>query len=66
MAFVDLVKAYNTANHDLLLKILEEIWHSPKFVDAIKTMYNDLKVVLKINKEICEILQSVGIRQGNN
>jgi hypothetical protein len=28
--------------------------------------YTDLKVVLKINKEIQEILQSVGVRQGNN
>ena len=29
-------------------------------------MYTDLKVVLKIDKEIIEILQSVGVRQGND
>ncbi len=29
-------------------------------------MYTDLKVVLKIDKEITEILQSVGVRQGDN
>jgi hypothetical protein len=29
-------------------------------------MYIDLKVVLKIDKEIQEILQSVGVRQGDN
>ena len=29
-------------------------------------MYTDLKVVLKIDKEIQEILQSVGVRQGDN
>jgi hypothetical protein len=32
-----------------------------KFVAAIKTMYTDLKVVLKIDKEIQEIPQSVGV-----
>ena len=66
VAFVDLVKAYDTANHDLLLKILEKYGAPPKFVAAIKTMYTDLKVVLKIDKEIIEILQSVGVRQGDN
>jgi hypothetical protein len=29
-------------------------------------MYTDLKVVLKIGKETREILQSVGVRQGDN
>ena len=66
MAFVDLVKAYGTANHDLLLKVLEKYGAPPKFFTFIKTMYTDLKVVLKIDKKIREILQSVGIHQGNN
>ena len=66
VAFVDLVKAYDTANHDLLLKILEKYGAPPKFIAAIKTMYTDLRVVLKIDKEIQEILQSVGVRQGDN
>jgi hypothetical protein len=29
-------------------------------------MYIDLKVVLKIDKEICDIVQSIGVCQGNN
>ena len=66
VAFIDLVKAYDTTNHDLLLKILERWGAPPKFVAAIKTMYTNLKVVLKIDKEIREIMQSVGMRQGNN
>jgi hypothetical protein len=66
VAFVDLVKAYNTANHDLLLEILKKYGAPPKFDAAIKTMYTDLKVVFKIDKEIREILQSVGVRQGDN
>ena len=61
VAFVNWVKAYHTANHDLLLKILGKYGAPPKFVAAIKTMYTNLTVVPKIDKEICEILQSVGV-----
>jgi hypothetical protein len=66
VAFVDLVKAYNTANHDLLLEVLEKYGTPPKFVAAVKTMYTDLKVVLKIDKEIRDIVQSVGVCQSDN
>ncbi len=66
VAFVDLVKAYNTANHDLLLCILENFCAPTKFVASIHTMYTNLVVVLRIKKEIQEILQSVGVRQGDN
>ncbi len=54
------------ANHDLLLKVLKKYGAPPKLVAAIKTMYTDIKVVLKIDKEIQEIPQSVGVQQGNN
>ena len=50
VAFVDLGKAYDTANHDLLLRVLKKYGAPPKLVCAIKTMYTDLKVVLKIEK----------------
>jgi len=66
VAFVDLVKAYDTANHELLLSILEKYGAPPKFVSAIERMYTDLVVVLKIEKEVEEILQGVGVRQGDN
>ena len=58
VAFVDLVKTYDTANNDLLIKILKKYGANPKFVAAVQTMYTNLKVVLKIEKEVCEILQS--------
>ena len=66
VAFVDLVKAYDTANHELLLKILVKYGAPPKFVKAVETVYQDLTVVLKIEKEKYEIGQSVGVRQGDN
>ncbi len=39
---------------------------NPKVVAAIKTIYTDNVFVLKIEKEVTEILQSVGVQQGNN
>ena len=66
LGFVDLVKAYNTANHTLLLRILECYGAPPKFVAAIQTIYTDNICFLKIEKETVEIPQTVGVRQGDN
>jgi hypothetical protein len=66
VGFVDLVKAYNTANHALLFDILERYGAPPRFVNAVERIYQDLVVVLKIEKEIVKIPQSVGVRQGDN
>jgi hypothetical protein len=66
VGFIDLVKAYNTANHTLLLCILEQYGAPPKFVAAIKTIYRDNIAVLKIEKGVVEIPQTVGVQQGNN
>jgi hypothetical protein len=66
VGFVDLVKTYDTANHDLLLCILKRYGAPPKFVTAIQTIYTNNVCVLKIEKEIVEIPQSVGMQQGSN
>jgi hypothetical protein len=50
VGFVDLVKAYDTANQDLLLRILEQYGAPPKFVSAIQTLYTDNVCVLKIER----------------
>ncbi len=66
ITFVNLVKAYDTANHNLLLYLPEQQGAPPRFVSAIKRIYQDLVVVLKIEKEVVELTQSVGVRQGDN
>ncbi len=66
MGFVDLVKAYNTTNHKLLFDILRRYGAPPKFTTAIENIYRNNTCVLKIEKEVTEISQSVGVRQGNN
>ncbi|KAL7535225.1 hypothetical protein ACHAWF_005092 [Thalassiosira exigua] len=62
----DLVKAFDTTNHKLLIEILEKYRAPPTFCDAIKRLYENLKVVLKIEKETAEISQGVGVRQSDN
>jgi hypothetical protein len=66
VAFVNLVKAYNTANHELLLTLLEKCGAPPCFVLAVEQMYQNLVVDLKIEKEVQELPHSVDVRQGNN
>ncbi len=66
LGFIDLVKAYDTANHTLLLRILERYCAPPKFVVAIQAIYTDNICVLKIEKETVENPQTIGICQGDN
>ena len=63
--FVDLVKAFETVNHGMMLKILERYGAPPKLRSAISRMYQDLKVVLKIGKIEEKMSQTVGVRQGD-
>ena len=66
IAFVDLVKAYDTTNHQLLIEILWQYGAPPKLCDAIECMYQDLIVVVKVGKEERKASQTVGVRQGNH
>jgi hypothetical protein len=50
VAFVDLVKANDTSNHELLLTLLKKYGAPPCFILAVKRMYQNLVVVLKIKK----------------
>ncbi len=63
---MDLVKTNDMANHDLLFRLLEKYGAHPTFVAAIRKIYTSNVEVLKIEKEVGEIPQEVGVRQGDN
>ena len=62
--FVDLVKAFDTVDHNLMLHILKKYGGPPKLRSSIAIMYQDLKVVLKIRKTEETMSHIVGVRQG--
>ena len=64
--FIDLVKAYDTLNHEVLFDILEKYGAHPKYVDCVRRMYSVLIAKVKIGSETEEIHQTVGVRQGDN
>ena len=54
------------ANRDLMIDILARYGAPSKFRDTIQRLYTDLQVILKVGKEKAPILQTVGVRQGDN
>ena len=65
VAFVDLVKAFDTVDHTLMLQIFKKYGAPPKLRSSIARMYQDLKVVLKIGKTKETMSQTIGVRQGD-
>ena len=64
VAFAELVKAFNTSNHTLLLAILGKYGAPPRLCSAIKRMYNKFIVKITIGKVETSIDFKVGFKQG--
>ena len=64
VAFADLVKAFDTVDHTLMLQILKKYGAPPKLRSSVARMYQDLKVVLNIGKTEETISLTVVVRQG--
>ena len=64
-ALFDLIKAFDTVNHDMMLKILKRYVAPPKIRSAISRTYQDLKTVLKIGNIEEKMGQTVVLRQGD-
>ena len=57
VAFFSLVKEFDTAGHDLLIKVLERYRAPPNFLSVFHIMYQYLIVVINIGNIIEEIIQ---------
>ena len=64
--FADLVKAFGTSNHILLIEILRKYGCPPKLCYAIKRMYSNNKVRIIISKIDTSIPFEVGVKQGDS
>ena len=63
VAFVDLVKAFETSNHALLIAILGKYGAPPRLFSEIKHMYNKIIVKIIIVKVETSINFKVGVKQ---
>eukprot|EP00978_Attheya_sp_CCMP212_P004158 scaffold9027_cov61-Attheya_sp.AAC.6 len=64
--FVDLVKAFDTADHKLLFAILKKYGIPDTLITVIEKMYTDAIVVFKTGTETREVPYKVGVKQGDN
>ena len=62
--FADLVKAFDTSNHVLMIKILRRYGCPQKLCSVIERMYSNNKVRLVIGKINTPIPFEVGVKQG--
>ena len=63
---MNLVKAFDTANHELLFALLERRRVPKTPADAVRQVRADTRIKLQVGKEESDILRAVGAQQGNN
>jgi hypothetical protein len=63
--FVDLRKAFDTADHDLLYKLLEIYGAPENIINLVQHLHDDFVLKLRIGDETHEIPYGKGVKQGN-
>ena len=66
VTFADLVRAFYTSNHKLMVEILKKYGCPPKLCPAIIRMYTDKNVRLIMGKIDISITFEVGVKQGDS
>ena len=64
--FIDLVKAFDSANRELLWKILKIYGIPDKTIEVLKKLHVNVTYQLKVGKKMEEIESTVGVKQGDN
>jgi hypothetical protein len=63
--FVDLRKAFDTADHDLLYKLLDIYGAPDNIINLVKRLHDNFVLKRKIGDETCDIPYGKGVKQGN-
>ena len=64
--FVDLVKAFDTVNHEFLYKVLHKYGYPIHFINIIRCMYLNFELTFSSSKAKKTIPYTIGVHQGNN
>ena len=64
--FADLVKAFDTSNHKLMVDIWKKYRCPPKLCSDIRRMYTDNNMILILEKIYISIPFEVGVKQGHS
>jgi hypothetical protein len=64
--FVDIVKAFDSVNREMLWKLLVKFGLPAKMIATIKKMYTDVTITTKIGKVTEEFKSTSGVKQGDN
>jgi hypothetical protein len=64
--FVDLIKAFDTADHELVFALLAKYGAPSALIDVIRRLHVDFKLELSMGKLKRIIDYTVGVRQGDN
>ena len=66
MLFVDLVKAFDSVNRELLWKILKLYGIPDNLITILKKLHTNITYIMKVGDEEVEIEGTVGVKQGDN
>ena len=66
VVFVDLIKDFDSINHEFLFKLLEKIRIPDRVITVIKNLYKKFKIKLSFGKCVNFVDYSTGIKQGDN
>jgi hypothetical protein len=64
--FVDLVKAYDTVNREMLWKILKILGVPDNLIEVLKKLYTDVTINLRVGEKLEQFLSTSGVKQGDN
>ena len=64
--FVDLVKAFDSVNRELLWKILAVYGVPEKTIEVLKKLHTNITYQFKVGKILTKIEGNVGVKQGDN